>query len=183
MLARASLFDRDGLELVDVACRHPRGAGRPARSQTATGSCSSAGGTSCASADGVETVLDPTLAYWVTPSTEQRFDHPDDDGDDCTALFLDDELIRSLRGEDHDLPAGPIATTPDVDLEHRLMLAAARGGADQHAVFERSLSLVARVLEQHDRVQSGPAGPPRREPARRWSRALASCSQPTRSAR
>ena len=159
MLARASLLDRDGLELADVACRHPRGRGDAGEVADRYGIVFIRRGYFVRSADGVETILDPTLAYWVTPSTEQRFDHPDDHGDDCTALLLEDGLIHSLWEADRDLPSGPIPTTPEVDLEHRLLLAAARGGADQHALFERSLSLVARMLEQHDPSPIGSGRP------------------------
>ena len=150
MLDSASLLARDGLELADVACRHPRGRGEAGEVAGRHGIVFVRRGYFVRSADCVETILDPTLAYCVTPSVEQRFDHPHDDGDDCTALFLDDALIRSLWGGDRELPIGPIATTPEIDLEHRLLLSAARGAVDQHSVFERSLLLVARMLEQHD---------------------------------
>jgi AraC-like DNA-binding protein len=150
VLDSASLLARDGLELADVACRHPRGRGEAGEVAHRHGIVFVRRGYFVRSADGVETILDPTLAYCVTPSVEQRFDHPHDDGDDCTALFLDDELIQSMWGGDRDLPVGPIATTPATDLEHRLLLSAARRAVDDHSVFERSLLLVARMLEQHD---------------------------------
>jgi AraC-like DNA-binding protein len=150
VLDSARLLARDGLELADVACKHPRGRGEAGEVADRHGIVFVRRGYFVRSADGVETILDPTLAYCVTPSVEQRFDHPHDDGDDCTALFLDDALIQSLCGGDRDLPIGPIATTPEIDLEHRLLLSAARGASDEHSVFERSLLLVARMLEQHD---------------------------------
>jgi len=111
VLDSASLLALDGLELADVACRHPRGRGEAGEVADRHGIVFVRRGYFVRSADGVETVLDPTLAYCVTPSVEQRFDHPHDDGDDCTALFLDDDLIRSLWGGDRDLPIRPIATT------------------------------------------------------------------------
>ena len=163
VLDSASLLALDGLEFADVACRHPRGRGEAGEVADRHGIVFVRRGYFVRSADGVEAVLDPTLAYCVTPSVEQRFDHPHDDGDDCTALFLGDELIQSLWGGDRDLPSGPIATTPEVDLEHRLLLSAARGAVDEHSVFERSLLLVARMLEQHD---PGPVGSGRPSTAR-----------------
>jgi AraC-like DNA-binding protein len=150
VLDRATLFASDGLELSDVACRHPRGRGEADEVAVRHGIVFIRRGYFVRSAHGVETILDPTLAYCVTPSLEQRFDHPHDDGDDCTTLFLDGELIQSLWGGGRELPIGPIETTPEVDLEHRLLLAAARGGVDEHSLFERSLLLVARMLERHD---------------------------------
>jgi AraC-like DNA-binding protein len=159
VLHSASLLALDGLELADVACRHPRGRGEAGEVANRHGIVFVRRGYFVRSADGVETVLDPTLAYCVTPSVEQRFDHPHDDGDDCTALFLDDELIQSLWGGDHDLPGGPIATTPEVDVEHRLLLAAARRNVDKHSVFERSLLLAARMLERHDPTPVGSGRP------------------------
>ena len=157
MLESASLLARDGLELADVACRHPRGRGEAGEVAARRGIVFVRRGYFVRSADGVEAVLDPTLAYCINPAVEERFDHPHDDGDDCTALFLGDELLESLRGGDRDLPSGPIATPPEIDLEHRLLLSAARGGIDEHSVFERSLLLAARMLEQHDQgpVRSG----------------------------
>jgi len=163
VLASASLLTLDGLELADVACRHPRGRGEAGEVGDRYGIVFVRRGYFVRSVDGVETILDPTLAYWVTPSAEQRFDHPHDHGDDCTAVFLGDELIETLWGGDRDLPIGPIATSPQVDLEHRLVLAAARGPVDEHALFERSLLLVARMLEQHD---PGPVGSGRPSSAR-----------------
>jgi AraC-like DNA-binding protein len=163
VLDHATLLARDGLELSDVACRHPRGRGDGGEVADRHGIVFVRRGYFVRSADGIETILDPTLAYCVTPSVEQRFDHPDDGGDDCTSLFLDDELIRSLWGGDRDLPAGPIATTSELDLEHRLLLAAARGAVDEHGLFERSLMLVARMLEQRD---PGPVGSGRPSTAR-----------------
>jgi AraC-like DNA-binding protein len=121
------------------------------------------------SVEGVETVLDPTTAYCMHPGVEQRYDHPRRHGDDCTALRLEPALVASFWGGDPLLPAGPLRTSPQIDLEHRLLLAAGRRGTDPHDVVERAIGLVAGVLEQVDarRVAAG------RSHTERSSRALA----------
>jgi AraC-like DNA-binding protein len=155
VLDTASLLLQEGLELADVACRHPRGRGELGEFAQRHAIVFVRRGYFVRSVDGIDAVLDPTLAYCVAPGVEQRFDHPHDEGDDCTALFLSGELIRSLWGGAPDLPLGPIATTPALDLEHRLLLAASRSAADHHLLFERWLMLAARTLELHN---PGPIG-------------------------
>jgi AraC-like DNA-binding protein len=109
------------------------------------------------SANGVETLLDPTLAYCMNPGEEQRYDHPHADGDDCTSLFLDPALVASLWGGETDLPVTPLPTSPEIDLEHRQLLAACRRDDDTHELFERAVALLARALDRADagRVASG----------------------------
>jgi len=118
------------------------------------------------SVDGVEALLDATRAYCMSPRQEERFDHPHAHGDDCTAVHLDAALLAQLWGGDPQLPSQPLATPPDVDLAHRLLLAAARRGDDPHELAERAVGLTATALAQHDaaRVHSGR---PATEPARR----------------
>jgi AraC-like DNA-binding protein len=107
--------------------------------------------------DGVGHVLDPTRAYGMNPGEEQRYDHPHDHGDDCTAIALDTELLASLWGGDPTLPSEPMPSSPEVDLEHRLLLAASRRGEDAHGLTERAILLSATALEQANarRVASG----------------------------
>jgi AraC-like DNA-binding protein len=151
------IVSRDGVAIEDVACRHGAGRGH------ATEHCGShtvvfvRRGCFVRSADGVEALLDPTVAYCMNPGEEQRYDHPHAHGDDCTALHLDAGLVASLWGGDPVLPAGPIATSPDIDLEHRLLLTAGRAGADPDELVERAIALAARVLQRADarRVAAG----------------------------
>jgi AraC-like DNA-binding protein len=63
---------------------------------------------------------------------------------------LHPDLIASLWGGELRLPATPLHTSPEIDLEHRLLLSAGRGGADPHELVERALTLSASVLEQSD---------------------------------
>lgn len=163
MLDSASLLIQEGLELADVTCRHPRGRGELGECVERHAIVFVRRGYFVRSVNGVDAVLDPTLAYCVAPGVEQRFDHPHDEGDDCTALLFSDELIQSLCGGTPEMPHGPIATTPELDLEHRTLLAASRVGGDPHVLFERSLLLAARTLEQHD---PGPVGSGRPSSAR-----------------
>jgi AraC-like DNA-binding protein len=101
-------------------------------------------------AAGIASTLDPTLAYCINPEQEERYDHPHAGGDDCTALFLSVELAASLVGGEPSLPRRPLAASPKIDLEHRLLLAAARRGDDPDGLVERALVLAAHALEQDD---------------------------------
>jgi AraC-like DNA-binding protein len=65
--------------------------------------------------------------------------------------------VASLWGGEPALPQGTLRTSPRIDLEHRLLLAASRRGADPHAVVERAIGLAAGLLAQADagRVTAG----------------------------
>ena len=146
----------DGIAIADVRCSHRAGRGR---TEHAGGHAVVFVRRGCfvRDAGGVETLLDPTVAYFTNPGDEQRFDHPHSHGDDCTAIQLDAELVASLWGGDPALPAGPLRTSPAIDLEHRLLLAASRRGDDPHELVERALALTADALERVDarRVAAG----------------------------
>lgn len=151
------VMSRDGLTVADVACRHEAGRGEVGEHSIGHYLVFVRRGCFVRSVDGMEALLDPTLAYCVNPGEEQRVDHPHDHGDDCTALMLEAPLVASLWGGDPILPHGPLPTSPEIDLEHRLLLAAGRGGADPHELYERALALLVRVLQQSDprRVAAG----------------------------
>jgi AraC-like DNA-binding protein len=106
----------------------------------------------------VSTLVDPTLVYFERPDDEQRIAHPSDGGDSCTALYLSSELIATTWGGEPALPSDPVPTTPQVDLRHRLLLAAAsRPSKDEFALTEQFVSLVSEVLSSADgrRVAAG----------------------------
>jgi AraC-like DNA-binding protein len=157
MLSARTVMSRDGIALLDVACRHERGRGHPGQHSSGHMLAFVRRGCFVRSADGVEAVLDPTLAYCMNPGEEERYDHPHAQGDDCTALMLDEELVAQLLGGEPSLPAGPLPTSPAIDLDHRLLLAAASRRADEHELAERSIDLAARALERLEpaRVASG----------------------------
>lgn len=131
-------------------------------------------------------MLDPTLAYWIRPGEEERYDHPHDGGDDCTSVWLEPELLASVWGGVPEVPADrPLPVGPRLDLEHRALLAAARRRADRHELLERTVELTAQALEQVDsgRVASGrPATARARrrvaDEARQVLAADPDCSQP-----
>jgi AraC-like DNA-binding protein len=136
------------------------------------------------SAASCEALLDPTAAYCANPGEEERYDHPHPDGDDCTALSLDPDLLAGLWGGDPTLPAEPLATAPTLDVEHRLLLAAAADpGGDQHELVERAIALAARVLESADarRVAAGRPQSARRRRALVDSARAALAAEPDRS--
>jgi AraC-like DNA-binding protein len=151
------ILSRDGVTLDDVACRHRAGRGRVEAAKEIYAIVFVRRGCFVRSADGAEAVLDPTIAYCRNPEVEERFDHPHAHGDDCTALLFEPGLVASMWGGEAALPAGPVPTSPEIDLEHRLLLGAAHGDADPHDLVERALGLAARLLEQADprRVASG----------------------------
>ncbi len=166
MLNARTLVRRNGVEIADVACRHARGRGHASEHAGVHALVFVRRGCFVRSADGVETLLDPTIAYCMNPGEEQRYDHPHDQGDDCTSLSLAPDLVASLWGGEETLPSVPLPTPPETDLEHRLLLSAGRRGNDPHDLFERAIALTARVLEQIDPLRVA-AGRPATTRARR----------------
>jgi AraC-like DNA-binding protein len=156
VLHARTILTRDGVSIADVACRH--GAGRGAPEEVGGHRLVFVRrGSFVRSADGARAVLDPTVAYATTPGQEERFDHAHGHGDDCTALGFDAALVAALWGGDAVLPAGALRTGAAADLEHRLLLAAARRGEDRHALVEHAIALAAVALEGADapRVAAG----------------------------
>jgi len=153
MLRTTTVVSRDGIEVSDVTCRHERGRGDAAEHARGHYVVFVRRGCFVRSADGAETVLDPTSAYCMRPGEEHRYDHPHSGGDDCTTVRLSEELVASLWGGEPSLPAGPLFTSPEIDLSQRLLLA----GGDEDETTERALTLCARVLERRNtrRVASG----------------------------
>ena len=157
MLSVRTILDSDGIGLADVTCQHARGPGRPAEQTGGHAIVFVRRGCFLRTANGVESLLDPTLAYSMNPGEEERYDHPHSDGDDCTWLRLDAGVAAELWAGEPTLPSRPLPTSPAIDLDHRLLLAAGSRGADPHEIAEQAIVLAARVLEQADprRVQAG----------------------------
>jgi AraC-like DNA-binding protein len=166
MLSARTFLSQDGVEIADVACRHTRGRGFADEQTAGHMIVFVRRGCFVRSIDGVESLLDPTLAYCMNPGEEQRYDHPHDHGDDCTSLSLKPALVASLWGGEPPLPAVPLSVSPEIDIEHRLLLSAVRRGADKHELVERAIALTARALEQVDPVRVA-AGRPASSRARR----------------
>lgn len=133
--------------LADVACRHLAGPGETGERTGHPTLVFVRRGSFVRHANGTRSVLDPTLAYFGGPGEEERYDHHHPFGDDCTALALEPGLLASIRGGDPAPPSAPLRTSSEIDLQHRLLLAAARRQSDEHELVERSITLTARALE------------------------------------
>lgn len=157
MLRTRTLLRREGIEIADVACHHRAGRGHDHEQTGGFALVFVRRGRFARSVDGARALLDPTVAYCMNPNEVQRYDHLDDQGDDCTALFLAPSVIASVWGGDPVFPGGPLPSAPAIDLEHRLLLASVRGRSDPEGLVERTLTLVADALGQSDphRVASG----------------------------
>jgi AraC-like DNA-binding protein len=156
-----TLAEHGGLSVTDVTCHHRAGRGSD-EPVSALAIVFVRRGRYVRSADGRETLLDPTLAYAMTPGQEQRCDHLDDAGDACTMLQLTASAAAELWG-DCDLPATAWPTHGSVDLCHRLLLAAARRGEETDEV---TVALAGTALGQVDRARVA-SGRPATERARR----------------
>jgi AraC-like DNA-binding protein len=157
MLSATTVFERDGVRLDDVACRHPAGRGHEVEPAGELALVFVRGGCFVRSVAGVDSLFDATVAYTMNPGEEQRFDHPHAHGDDCTVLSLDRSLAASLWGGDPLLPDGPIHVSPELDVQHRVLLARAAREDDCDEIFEQAIVVAARMLEAADarRVASG----------------------------
>jgi AraC-like DNA-binding protein len=151
VLSTRTVLDRDGVRIADIACSHRQGRGKVGEQRGGHMLVFVRRGCFVRSAEGVESLLDPTVAYCMNPGEEERYDHPGADGDDCTALALSPALAASLWGGDPSLPAAPLPTTPGLDLAHRQLLARVRRGADGHELVERAIALAAGALSRADR--------------------------------
>jgi AraC-like DNA-binding protein len=156
-----TLAEHDGLSVSDVVCHHRAGRGSD-EPVDALAIVFVRRGRYLRSANGRETLLDPTLAYAMTPGQEQRCDHLDDAGDSCTMLGMTAAAAAELWG-DSELPVAAWPTHGTVDLRHRLLLAAAGRGEETD---EATVALAATALEQVDRARVA-SGRPATERARR----------------
>ena len=166
MLERLTLLDREGIVVEDVACHHGVGDGETTEPSWGHALVFVRRGSFVRRADGASALLDPTVAFCRVPGQEQRYDHPNDGGDDCTTVALDAAIAASVWGGELDLPTDLLPVAPSVDLEHRRLLTAARRQADADTLYERALNLAAAALEQHD-PRPVAARRPRTESARR----------------
>jgi AraC-like DNA-binding protein len=96
---------------------------------------------------GIEADLDPTLAYLSASGTEEQYAHPAG-GDVCTVIALHPGLWRSLTGDPPRLERSTVYVDARVDLAHRRVLAAARGGDVEFGVAEELLGLVHHAVGQ-----------------------------------
>jgi AraC-like DNA-binding protein len=160
MLSRRIVFQSDEIAIEDFACRHPGGRGATVEPTRRHAVVFVRRGCFTRATDGSEAVFDPTLAYCMNPGEEERFDHPrTHDGDDCTAIGLEPRLVTSLRGGEEELPSTVIPVPSQLDLAHRLLLAAGRRGGDPDELTERAITVVGAALEVADPTRSVPGRP------------------------
>ena len=157
MLHAQRLLTQDSVTIEDVACHHRMGRGEDEQNVGGHRLVLVRRGCFVRDVRGVTCLLDPTMGYFINPGDEHRIDHPQPHGDDCTALKLAPELVADIWGGDPMLPWRPVTTSPQLDLEHRLLLAAAHRGDDPHELEERAIALTAAALERADarRVAAG----------------------------
>jgi AraC-like DNA-binding protein len=147
VLSARTILDREGLTIADVACSHRAGTGEPEQYTGTHALVFVRRGCFVRDAEGRRAVLDPSVAYGLNPGDEQRYDHPQGSGDDCTVLGVDEQLLGQLTGVGDGVPAGPFPTPPHIDLEHRLLLSGAQAGRDGHELVERAITLLSTGLE------------------------------------
>ena len=157
MLRKTVLARTGELELRDVRCQSHRSSWSPPEETAAFAVVFVRRGCFRRRVRGIESVVDSAVAYFARPGEEQQIAHPCEGGDACTAIGLTDDLLATMWGGEPGLPDRPAFTTARLDLEHRLLVAAAARGADETEVTERVVSLVSRVLEQAqpERVAAG----------------------------
>jgi len=91
--------------------------------------------------NGVDSVLDPTMAYLQRPGEIQQMTHPAG-GDVCTSVTISPELGDRLGA------AGLFRITPEVDLAHRQLVSRAVRGADPVELADRAAEVVGAVLAE-----------------------------------
>ncbi|MEU1550325.1 AraC family transcriptional regulator [Nocardia sp. NPDC005745] len=92
-------------------------------------------------ADGDHADLDPTIGYLGAPGEEERFAHPAG-GDVCTVVTVEPELWEGFAD------SRMVYVDARIELTHRRLLAAARGGDIDYALTEELLRLVALAAGQ-----------------------------------
>jgi AraC-like DNA-binding protein len=145
VLETRPVVEKDGLTIHDVSCSDALPRGRASEVASTHSVVLVRRGWFVRHTDGVSSVLDPTAGYCTNPGEEARFDHPHALGDTCTDIRLEPSLVASLC-DDESLPSGPMPTSSDVDLQHRLLLASAHRGADPDELFERAIGTAASAL-------------------------------------
>jgi AraC-like DNA-binding protein len=103
---------------------------------------------------GIEAEIDPTLAYLSACGTEEQYAHPAG-GDVCTVITLQPDLWQTLTGDPQRLARSTVYVDAELDLVHRRVLAAARGGDVEFGVAEELLRLIHRAIGQVATIPDG----------------------------
>ena len=107
-------------------------------------------------ASGVVADIGPALGYLGVPGEEERFAHPAG-GDVCTWLSLSPAAWRLLTGDETGGRGRTVYVDARLDLAHRRLLAAGRGGDVDYALSEELLRLLAMAVRQPLPTLSGRA--------------------------
>lgn len=141
------LGEAAGVRIVDHDCRKPAGARGSYEYSLDYGLVLIRRGGYWREVNGQGAYLGPTDAFFERPFVEQRLAHHRADGDRCTSLWLSESAVYALAG-DACVPDEPITTTPAIDLSHRELAVALRGGTDQFEIDERLAQLVGALTER-----------------------------------
>lgn len=166
MLVTRTLLEYAGIGISEVACRHRAGRGAETELSSGYGLVFVRRGCFVRHADGATGLLDPTVAFARSPGQEQRYDHPMDGGDDCTALMFDETTAATLWGGEPEQRGRPLAVSARLDLAHRRLVAEGRRAAEPDVLYERALALAAATLAQRDRDEVETTNPGRRHARR-----------------
>jgi hypothetical protein len=142
MLSQHVIVHSELVTVCEIACRHSAGRGRTVEYTAGHALVFVRRGCFVRTAEGAQAVLEPTVAFCINPGEEERYDHRQNTGDDCTVVRFDDRTAVSLWGDDR-LPTGPLPMSSRIDIEHRLLVAAGRRRSDPEELAERALTLVA----------------------------------------
>lgn len=96
--------------------------------------------------DGVEALVDPTVAYFVEPGQELEVRHPAGEGIGSTTIALSEDLATAIAGGGEPLPSRPFHVDAQLDLAHRRLLGAMRAGLDAFESDERVHGLASAAL-------------------------------------
>lgn len=104
-------------------------------------------GTFARRSEGVETLLDGTVAYFERPGIEEQFAHPAG-CDECLAVGLSDAFLQALGRGPEELPADPVYTSAAIDFAHRVLARQAVLGSDGFELYELLARLVDALLRR-----------------------------------
>jgi AraC-like DNA-binding protein len=152
VLTSEPLVAADGVTVATVRCRHAGVAWSAAEPVERFGLVLVRSGVFRLEVDGAEQVADVCAGYVQRLGTEQRVAHPAGD-DVCTSFALTPEQLDALTAGV--APAGPVLTSPQVDLAHRMLVARARSGADPGELAERAVVITGAALSQLAPVAAG----------------------------
>jgi AraC-like DNA-binding protein len=137
-MERHVLLDEPGLRVAEVRCTGGGASWAAPEPTTAYGVVLVRRGVFRRRVDGVESLVDPVTGYVQRPGTEQRFAHPAG-GDVCTS-------ITASWPWQPPAVTGAVLVSPQVDVAHRRLIAAAKRGVDAVALADQAAALAAMVL-------------------------------------